>query len=36
LVLNESASVFCRAFDAGRWSPPAVAKFEVSNSNSAH
>lgn len=32
LVLNESANVFCRAFDAGRWSYPASAKFSVAES----
>jgi hypothetical protein len=31
IVLNESATVVCRAFDESRWSYPAVSKFIVSN-----
>lgn len=29
LVLNESANVFCRAFESGRWSYPTAGKFTL-------
>jgi hypothetical protein len=36
LVLNESATVFCRAFDAGRWSCPEAGKFTIPEANGKH
>jgi CotH kinase protein/Chitobiase/beta-hexosaminidase C-terminal domain len=36
LVLNESTTVFCRAFDSGRWSCPAAVKFTVPSTGTQH
>jgi hypothetical protein len=35
LVLDETATVICRALDAGRWSYPSISKFVVGKSGSA-
>jgi CotH protein/Fn3 domain-containing protein len=33
LMLNQSVTVFCRAFDAGRWSCPIRGKYALEGSN---